>query len=256
MEILTMENVGLNYQTTESETKAIKNVTFSVRDGEFVALVGPSGCGKTTILSLISGLIKPSCGSIRFGSKEDAKVGYMLQKDTLFEWLTIEKNVLLGAKINKKISREVKKKAYALLKKYDLWEFKDSYPSELSGGMRQRAALIRTLSLKPDLLLLDEPFSALDFQTRLAVAEDVFAIIKQEEKTALLVTHDISEAVSLADKIIVLSRRPSVVKRIFDVKLAGGPLARRENPAFSDWFDKVWKEVTSEAQDGKRKVSV
>lgn len=250
MEILKMENVGLNYQTVESETKAIKNITFTVNDGEFVAIVGPSGCGKTTVLSLISGLIKPSCGSIIFnGADHKAKVGYMLQKDTLFEWLTIEKNVLLGAKTCKRNGDKMREKAYTLLKKYDLWEFRNSYPFALSGGMRQRAALIRTLALEPDLLLLDEPFSALDFQTRLAVAEDVFAIIKQEEKTALLVTHDISEAVSLADRIVVLSKRPSVVKKVFYVDLVGGPLARRENPAFSDWFDKVWKEVTSEIQN-------
>ncbi len=249
MEILKMDNVSLTYQTVERETKAIENITLGIDDGEFIALVGPSGCGKTTILSLVSGLIKPSGGTITLmGNKVDkpgSDTGYMLQKDMLFEWRTIEKNVLLGPEIRHNLNDDVKKEVDELLKKYGLWEFRKHYPGQLSGGMRQRAALIRTLALKPKLLLLDEPFSALDFQTRLSVCNDVHEIIKGEKKTALLVTHDISEAVSLADRIVVLSARPAVVKKTFVIDIdAPTPLMRRESSEFGRWFDIIWKEVS------------
>lgn len=249
MEILKMDNVSLTYQTVEQETKAIENITLSIEDGEFIALVGPSGCGKTTILSLISGLMKPSGGTITLMGKPverpGSETGYMLQRDMLFEWRTIEKNILLGPEIHRNLSDEVKGKAEDLLKKYGLWEFRDRYPGQLSGGMRQRAALIRTLALDPKLLLLDEPFSALDFQTRLSVCNDVYEIIKSEKKTALLVTHDISEAVSLADRIVVLSARPAVVKKTFVIDIdAPTPLKRREKSEFGKWFDTIWKEVS------------
>ena len=249
MEILKMDNVSLTYQTVESETKAIENISLSIDDGEFIALVGPSGCGKTTILSLVSGLIKPTGGSVTLMGKPvekpGAETGYMLQRDTLFEWRTIEKNVLLGPEIQRNLTEDVKKEAQELLKKYGLWDFRKSYPGQLSGGMRQRAALIRTLALRPKLLLLDEPFSALDFQTRLSVCNDVHNIIKSEKKTALLVTHDISEAVSLADRIVVLSQRPCTVKKTFTVDIEGEtPLKRRESREFSRWFDLIWKEVS------------
>lgn len=249
MEILRMDNVSLTYETVERETKAIENISLSIDEGEFIAIVGPSGCGKTTVLSLVSGLMKPSSGSITLMGKPvdkpGAQTGYMLQRDMLFEWRTIEKNVLLGPEIRHTLDDEAKKEAEELLKKYGLWEFRKHYPGQLSGGMRQRAALIRTLALRPKLLLLDEPFSALDFQTRLSVCNDVHAIIKSEKKTALLVTHDIAEAVSLADRIVVLSNRPSVVKRTFEVDIdADTPLGRRENGKFGEMFDKVWKEVS------------
>lgn len=249
MEILKMENVSLTYQTIERETKAIEDITLSINDGEFIALVGPSGCGKTTILSLVSGLIRPSGGKITLMGKQvdkpSTQTGYMLQRDMLFEWRTIEKNVLLGPEIQRTLTDDKKTEIEELLKKYGLWEFRKHYPTQLSGGMRQRAALIRTLALSPKLLLLDEPFSALDFQTRLSVCNDVHKIIKSEKKTALLVTHDISEAVSLADRIIVLSARPAIVKSEFTLNLnASTPLARRESPDFSKWFDTIWKEVS------------
>lgn len=249
MEILNMDSVSLTYQTVERETKAIENISLSIDDGEFIALVGPSGCGKTTILSLISGLMKPSSGTITLEGKKVEKpsldTGYMLQRDMLFEWRTIEKNVLLGPEIHHGVTEELKSEVDELLKKYGLWEFRKHYPGQLSGGMRQRAALIRTLALHPKLLLLDEPFSALDFQTRLSVCNDVYEIIKSEKKTALLVTHDISEAVSLADRIIVLSSRPCTVKKTFVVDIeAPTPLSRRESPKFGEWFDTIWKEVS------------
>ena len=248
MEILKFENVCLTYQTPQGQTDAIKDLSFSVSEGEFVAIVGPSGCGKTTVLSMISGLLAPTSGNIEVDSRTVTKpmssVGYMLQKDNLFEWRTILKNVLLGPEIQKKKTGDDVAYAKTLLGKYGLKDFENSYPRELSGGMRQRVALIRTLAFHPKLLLLDEPFSALDFQTRRAVSDDVYAIIKEENKTALLVTHDISEAVAVADRIIVLSQRPATVKSIFEPKLdAPTPFKRRSLPEFSKWFDAVWKEV-------------
>ena len=250
MKALTLKDVALTYQTPERETRALENVSFDVDDGEFVSLVGPSGCGKTTILSLVAGLISPSSGEILVGGKSVSaigrgSVGYMLQRDHLFEWRTIRENVLLGPEIRKKRGTETEAYADALLRKYGLYEFSNHYPSQLSGGMRQRVALIRTLALRPNVLLLDEPFSALDFQTRLAVCDDVYAIIREERKTALLVTHDISEAVSMSDRIVVLSPRPAVVKCDFKVDLsASTPLGRREEAEFSAWFDRVWKAVS------------
>ena len=250
MKALTLKDVALTYQTPERETRALENVSFDVDDGEFVSLVGPSGCGKTTILSLVAGLISPSSGEILVGGKSVSatgrgSVGYMLQRDHLFEWRTIRENVLLGPEIRKKRGTETEAYADALLRKYGLYEFRNHYPSQLSGGMRQRVALIRTLALRPNVLLLDEPFSALDFQTRLAVCDDVYAIIREERKTALLVTHDISEAVSMSDRIVVLSPRPAVVKCDFKVDLgASTPLGRREESEFSTWFDRVWKAVS------------
>lgn len=248
MEILKLHNVSLIYQTVESETIALKNVSFSVDEGEFIAIVGPSGCGKTTILSLIAGLIKPTAGEICIDGKNvtgtSGDVGYMLQRDNLFEWRTIKDNVLLGPEIQKKKTPENIEYATGLLEKYGLGEFLKSHPHQLSGGMRQRVALIRTLAFRPKLLLLDEPFSALDFQTRLSVCDDVHRIIKNENKTAVLVTHDISEAISIADRIIVLSQRPATIKNIFKIDIdKPTPLERRESPEFSKWFDVVWKEV-------------
>ena len=249
MEILQFDNVNLTYQTPQSQTDALKGLTFSVNEGEFVALVGPSGCGKTTVLSLVSGLISPTFGTVKVDGKAVdgpmSNVGYMLQKDNLFEWRTIIKNVMLGLEVQKKISPDAELYAEGLLDKYGLGDFKKSYPTELSGGMRQRVALIRTLAFKPKLLLLDEPFSALDFQTRLKVCDDVYSILKSEGKTALLVTHDISEAVSCADRIIVLSRRPASVRRIFELDFAEStPFERRSSPEFARWFDMVWKEIS------------
>ncbi|MCX4312445.1 MAG: ABC transporter ATP-binding protein [Clostridia bacterium] len=249
MALLEIENVDLIYQTETSETEAVKDLNLSVDEGEFIALVGPSGCGKTTLLSMIAGLLNPTRGELKIDGESivaaSGSVGYMLQRDNLFEWRTIESNVLLGLSVQKKLNDESRSYALGMLEKYGLGEFRNSFPKELSGGMRQRAALIRTLAFKPRLLLLDEPFSAVDFQTRMTVCDDVYSIIKSEHKTALLVTHDISEAVSMADRIVVLTKRPATVKTVFDIDItAPTPLARRESPRFSEWFDRVWKEVS------------
>ncbi len=246
---LELKNIGLTYHTVQAETQALNNVSFSVNKGEFIAIVGPSGCGKSTILSLIAGLLSPSKGEIvKNFSNNQSSIGYMFQKDNLFEWRSIWGNVTLGLEIGKKLTEENKLYVQNLLEKYDLWDFKNRYPSQLSGGMRQRAALIRTLALNPDVLLLDEPFSALDYQTRLKVCDDVYAIIKKEGKTAILVTHDISEAISMADRIIVLTARPAQVKHIFKIGIdtSKTPLKRREDKNFSNLFNTIWKELQTD----------
>lgn len=246
--LLKLNDVSLSYHSPESETLALKNIGFEVREEEFVVIVGPSGCGKTTLLSLLAGLIEPSSGVIELDGKPIAgskQVGLMPQRDQLFEWRSILKNVTLGLEIQRSKSPETVEKARALLRKYGLGDCLNKRPSELSGGMRQRAALIRTLVTSPRLLLLDEPFSALDFQTRLNVCDDVYRIIKEEKKTAMLVTHDLSEAISMADKIIVLSERPAVVKTVLTPQFSPGqsPLARRESLLFAKYFKQLWKEL-------------
>ncbi|MBQ8431161.1 MAG: ABC transporter ATP-binding protein [Clostridia bacterium] len=250
--IIKARNLSLTYHSPKFETLALNELSFEIEKGEFVAIVGPSGCGKTTILSLISGLIKASSGEIlvegEVPSKKKNKAGYMFQKDNLFPWRTIEKNIYVGLEIQHKNTAENKKYAVELLKKYGLNDFLHKRPDELSGGMRQRVALIRTLALKPSILLLDEPFSALDFQTRLKVCDDVASIIKKEKKTAILVTHDINEAISMADKIFVLTARPAKVKSVhivdFDKNLT--PFQKRNLPESKKLFDKIWSEIQNE----------
>lgn len=240
-EVLKFERVEMRYHTKNGETVAVKDLSFSVKQGEFLAVVGPSGCGKTTLLSLAAGLLKPSAGKIENGG---VTFGYMLQKDELFPWRTIEKNVFLPLEIQRRNTPERRKKVLSLAEKYGLKDFLKSFPRELSGGMRQRAALIRTLAAEPDVLLLDEPFSALDYQTRLNVCDDVYRIIKSEKKTAVLITHDISEAVSVADEAIVLSRRPATLVAEYTLPFGEEtPLKRRENPAFPLWFERLWKDL-------------
>ncbi len=242
--IVELKNISLKYQSPGAETEAVKDISFSVKKGEFISIVGPSGCGKSTILSIISGLLSPSCGEII--KIDGLKTGYMLQKDHLFEWRTITDNVLLGLEIKNMLSEQTKKYADELLVRYGLSEFKNHRPSELSGGMRQRVALIRTLAIQPELLLLDEPFSALDYQTRLFVSDEVGTIIKKEKKTAILVTHDISEAISLSDKVIVLSNRPAIIKAEHTINLSidnRTPMRSREAPEFKDYFNIIWKEL-------------
>ncbi len=245
--ILEMKNVSLTYQTMQDEIEAIKDLSFQLKEGDFLSIIGPSGCGKTTVLSLIAGLLSPTKGEILLeGKKADCSnnLGYMLQKDELFPWRSIEKNVFLPLEIKGINTEENKKYALDLLDKYGLSSFKKSYPDQLSGGMRQRVALIRTLAFRPKLLLLDEPFSALDYQTRLTVCDDVYKIIKAEKKTAVLVTHDISEAISMSDIIIVLSARPAKVKSIYTPNLEGdSPIKRRESAKFSYYFEKLWGEL-------------
>ena len=252
-EYLQFNDVCFNYFTKSSEFPALLNLSFTINKGEFISIVGPSGCGKTTILSLIAGLLDQTSGEIRLEgeSVKNASIGYMFQRDQLFEWRSIYKNITLGLEIKgKKHSEEDAKRIDELLSKYGLIDFKNKYPSELSGGMRQRVALIRTLAVKPKLLLLDEPFSALDFQTRLDVCDDVKNIIKQEKQTAILVTHDISEAISLSDKIFILSKRPATLKQIkvleFDENLS--PLKRRDDKKFAPYFNTIWEELGNEKQ--------
>ncbi len=242
-EVLRFENVSMHYHSKQGETVALRDVNFSVNEGEFVAIIGPSGCGKTTLLSLAAGLLSPTKGKVLTNG---GTLGYMLQKDELFSWRTIEKNIFLPLEIKNKNTPEQRARALALAEKYGLGQFLKNYPSSLSGGMRQRAALIRTLSVDPDVLLLDEPFSALDYQTRLSVCDDVYKIIREEQKTALLITHDISEAISVADRIFVLSKRPaSIVAEHEIIFPESEPLKRRENKNFSRWFEILWKELNA-----------
>lgn len=246
MQILNLENVSLTYFSDKEETEALHDISFSVNQGEFVSIVGPSGCGKTTILSLISGLIKSTSGNIsKCNENENFFAGYMFQRDNLLEWRTVLGNVYLGLELQKTKTKENVEYVNSLLKKYNLWEFRDKYPKQLSGGMRQRVALIRTLALRPTLLLLDEAFSALDYQTRLDVCDDVYRIIRNEKLTAILVTHDISEAISMSDKIIILSNRPAVIKKIMNIKFNNKPtpFQRRESKESKEYFETIWREL-------------
>lgn len=246
---ITLQNIALTYQTKEGEVEALRDVTFSVEQGEFVALVGPSGCGKSTLLGVIAGLEQPDSGTVTVCGEAvqgpTRRVGFMPQRDQLFPWRTIRNNVLLGLQIRHETDEAHLRHVDVLLSRYGLADFAHLHPGQLSGGMRQRCALIRTLATDPDLLLLDEPFSALDYQTRLTVSGDIWRIIREQGKTALLVTHDIAEAVSMADRVVVLSRRPATVKTIFDMEQLRRltPMQRRESPLFSRFFDSVWKEL-------------
>ena len=247
--LLEVSGVSHSYHTMEGETQALSHITFSIFNGEFVAVVGPSGCGKTTLLTLLDGLAAPEAGTIlvngRPVSEARQHIGYMFQRDRLLEWRTILANVSLGLEIQKRMTSQAREELISMLDAYGLGEFAGSRPSELSGGMRQRAALIRTLALKPDLLLLDEPFSALDYQTRLTVCDDISSIIRKNGKTAVLVTHDLSEAISAADRILVLSSRPGTIKAEIPLDFSGetSPIRRRNMPEFSAYFNLVWKEL-------------
>lgn len=250
-ELLTVNHLDYSYHTLTEETRALEDVDFHVKEGEFLAIVGPSGCGKSTLLSLVAGLIEPSSGTVMINGREaklsGKNIGYMLQKDHLLDWRTTLKNLTLGLEIQHKLTDNSYIMINKMLGTYGLLAFRDAKPSQLSGGMRQRAALIRTLLLEPDILLLDEPFSALDYQTRLEVADDIWGIIKKEEKTAILITHDISEAISMADRILVLSGRPGTVKKEIMVELSvegeKTPFTARSAPEFKDYFNMIWKEL-------------
>lgn len=235
--ILEVKGIGKRYQNKDGEVQALKNVNFRVKSGEFVSIIGPSGCGKSTLLSIIAGLEEKSEGEIYIQNEKvtgvSPKIGYMLQRDCLLEWRTIFSNALFGLEVKGKKSKENIEYVESLLKKYSLYDFKDKYPSEISGGMRQRAALIRTLAVKPKILLLDEAFCALDYQTRIMVTNDIYQILRQENITALIVTHDISEAISMSDRVLVLSKRPGTIKDIhkidFDISRAYSIKLQRES---------------------------
>ncbi len=247
--VLECKNICFSYHNLKGETKALTDISFQVNKGEFLAIVGPSGCGKSTLLSIIAGLLSPESGEVLLNHQEQVKIGYMLQQDHLLEWRTIWKNVLLGPEITKTLSPEKEALALKLLSDYGLSKFKDKKPGELSGGMKQRAALIRTMVMEPGLLLLDEPFSALDYQTRLMVSADIGNIIRASGITAILITHDLSEAISLADRILVLTRRPATVKKELPIRLTlqeNSPLGARNAPEFQELFTQLWKEISDE----------
>lgn len=248
--LVQVQDIVMRYHSSEGETTALSNISLDVYEGDFLGVVGPSGCGKSTLLNIMAGLIRPTQGEVRINGLPvmgvNSHVGYMPQTDQLFEWRTIWKNVILGLEVQNKLTPENKEYAQTLLDRYGLWDFRYSYPSQLSGGMRQRAALIRTLAIDPEILLLDEAFSALDYQTRLVVSDEVKNIIRREGKTALLVTHDIAEAISMADKVVVLTNRPGTVKAIHDIILTCAehtPIKCREAPEFRDYFNLIWKEL-------------
>ena len=242
MKLVELKNISKIYHTEKKEIKALDNISFDINEGDFIAIVGPSGCGKSTILSILSGLEDKTSGEII--KNNNLKFGFMFQQDTLFDWLTIEENCLLGPKINKCLDNNIINYCNNLLKSYGLYEFKDSYPKELSGGMRQRVALIRTLVLNPDILLLDEPFSALDAQTRLKISDDVYKIIKNEKKTTIMISHDVSESVSMADIVIVLSDRPSKIINTYKIDYEKStPIKNRLNPEFNLYCDKIWRDL-------------
>ncbi len=241
--ILSIKNLKKIYHTDKEEVVAVDDVSFDLHENEFIAIVGPSGCGKSTILSILCGLEEKSDGEIEIN--DDKRIGYMLQHDSLFDWRNILNNCLLGLEIKKENTEENKNYVLNLLENYGLKDFINSRPSELSGGMRQRVALIRTLATKPDILLLDEPFSALDYQTRLAVSDNVYQIMKKEGKSAIMVTHDIAEAISMADRVIVLSKRPATINTIYEINLTGKttPINNRKCKEFSEYYEKIWKDI-------------
>ena len=248
--LLEVKDINYAYHNMDGETKALEHISFSMKEGDFLAIVGPSGCGKSTLLHLIAGLLEPEKGLILLNGKylrgSATNIGYMLQKDELLEWRTVYHNVLLGLEIQHSMTARAKEKARELLDIYGLDQFATSRPSELSGGMRQRAALVRTLVMEPDLLLLDEPFSALDYQTRLTVGDDIGQIIRKEKKSAILVTHDLAEAISLADRVIVLTARPATILQTVPITFQEPdltPLKRRNAPEFKSYFNLIWKEL-------------
>ncbi len=251
--IIELQNISYSYHTLSGETIALKDISFGVKEGEFVAIVGPSGCGKSTLLSILARQLTPEGGSIRIenpdGSLKYPRIGYMLQRDHLLEWRSVYRNVTLGLEINHMMTPERLAHVDQLLEEYDLNKFRDKRPCELSGGMKQRAALIRTLALDPSVLLLDEPFSALDYQTRLTVSADICRLIRKTGKTMIIITHDLAEAISLADKIIILSKRPARVKAEMPIHLTlpdDSLLAARNAPEFPYYFNQLWEVLTSE----------
>ena len=249
--MITLRQVALTYQSPDGETEALRDITFSVAQGEFVSVVGPSGCGKSTLLSIIAGLETPCGGRVLVNgipvTGPSPAIGFMPQRDGLFEWRSIWNNVTLGLQVRRLTDDAHFAHVRQLLTRYDLADFAEKRPSQLSGGMRQRCALIRTLATDPCILLLDEPFSALDYQTRLSVSADIHDIIRREHKTALLVTHDIAEAISLSDRIVVLSERPAVVRSVHCLDELRGlsPLERRDTPYFHTVFNAIWKELNT-----------
>lgn len=248
-----LRDVSLSYFTLKEETEALRDITFTIEEGQFISIVGPSGCGKSTLLSLISGVIQPTKGEVLLYGEQvqepSKRVGYMLQHDHLFEWRNVLNNLLVGAEVRKMDRKKARQKAMELLERYGLGGFAEYSPNQLSGGMKQRVNLIRTLVTEPDILLLDEPFSALDYQTRLTLQDEVSSIIRDQGKTAILVTHDISEAIAMADRVLVMSRRPSTIRAIYDIRFAEAvrpsPIHSRKAPEYQYYFNQIWRELES-----------
>ncbi len=244
--LLDFQNVSMRYHALSGETNVLEDFSLSISPGEFVALLGPSGCGKSTLLSLAAGLLQPDKGRVllrgRAITAPPMHMGYMLQRDHLFPWLSVRQNACLGLKVRGILSEKTEKRVDDLLISCGLKDFASAFPQQLSGGMRQRAALVRTLALDPEFLLLDEPFSALDAQTRIYLADEVKGLLG-DKRAALLVSHDISECISMADRVVVLSRRPARIKRIVQIDLPGTPRQRRSDPKFREYFDLLWKEL-------------
>ncbi|GIN88187.1 putative ABC transporter ATP-binding protein YtlC [Heyndrickxia sporothermodurans] len=257
MSFLTVENVHHSYFSPKTVTTALQNINFDLEEGEFISLVGPSGCGKTTMLSILSGLISPTEGKVQIDGQapnsRNSSIGYMLQQDYLFPWKTIEENILLGLKLQNQLTDNRISKTLELLKEIGLEGVEKQYPRQLSGGMRQRAALVRTLAINPKILLLDEPFSALDYQTKLKLEDLVFETLKSYRKTAVLVTHDIGEAISMSDRILLFAAKPGRLHKIFKVPeelRTIRPFDVRSKETYSILFQKVWKELESLEFDG------
>ncbi len=252
LDLLRVQDITESYQAENGEIFALDHICFSMEKGEFLSIVGPSGCGKSTLLSIIAGLLPPSSGTVLLDGQEvhgvDPRIGYMLQKDNLLEWRSIWRNVLFGLEVRRQVNEETTARAKGLLQSYGLWEFREKYPSQLSGGMRQRAALIRTLATSPEILLLDEAFSALDYQTRLTVTDDVYRILKKEQITTIMVTHDIPESISMGDRVLILTSRPAQVRELLEIDFGPErtPLTCRGDPRFSRYFDHIWKELKSD----------
>lgn len=243
-ELINISNLSKTYFDKNGMTVAVQDFTLSIQQGEFIALIGPSGCGKSTILSILSGLIEKTSGNIQFNGS--MKTGYMLQSDQLFNWRTVYKNAILGLEIQNMLNKENIHRVEKMLMEYGLFEFRDHYPNQLSGGMKQRAALIRTLATSPDLLLLDEPFSALDYQSRIAVSDDIFRKIRKENKTVIMVSHDISEAISAADRVVVLTQRPAEIKKIYDIYIptnSDSLIEKRQTIEFMQYFNSIWEDL-------------
>lgn len=242
--IIELKNIHKSFYTKEGELVVLDNINLALEKGKILGILGPSGSGKSTLLNILTNLIQPTSGEVNI----QGKIGYMFQRDHLLEWRNIMDNITIGLEIQKNVTDEARTRIEELLKMYGLWEFRNRYPKELSGGMRQRVALIRTLATNPSILLLDEPFSALDYQTRLMVSDDIYKIIKNEHKEAILVTHDISEAISMVDEVTILSKRPATIKNTYSIKLTVDgektPLSARKAVEFKDYFDLLWRELS------------
>ncbi|MBI0576704.1 ABC transporter ATP-binding protein [Neobacillus cucumis] len=252
MSFLTINEIHHTYLTKNSVTTALSDVSLKIEEGEFVSFLGPSGCGKTTLLSIIAGLLKPTQGTVLLENKpissNNNEIGYMLQQDYLFPWKTIEENILLGLKLSNQLNEKSKTKTLQLLNQIGLKGVEKQLPKQLSGGMRQRAALVRTLATEPKLLMLDEPFSALDYQTKLKLEDLVSNTLTELNKTAILVTHDIGEAIAMSDRVFLFSARPGELHQTFQIpnELRNlSPLEARNHELYSNLFELIWKELES-----------